>query len=358
MGTITARKRRDGTTGYTAQVRLKRDGAVVHHESQTFDRRALAAEWMRRREAELDEQRARGEPVSKRSTVAAIIQWYREDNEGIVEWGRTKAADLAALESSGLGKMMAARLTEDDITGHIKDRRRNGAGPATAAADLIWLRQVLRAGRRAHGIPAHVLQALDDAAEELRRQRVIAKSRQRDRRLTADEECRLLEFFDSRDARSEIPMSDVMRFALLTARRQEEITRIDRADIRRDQGIVYLDDVKHPTRKSGNRRAFRILPPALAIIDAQPAGNRPFPHNPKSISAAFTRACHVLGIADLRFHDLRHEATSRLFEAGYSIQEVAQFTLHESWATLKRYTHLRPENVPDRTIPTPFHPDS
>lgn len=48
---------------------------------------------------------------------------------------------------------------------------------------------------------------------------------------------------------------------------------------------------------------------------------------------------------DLRFHDLRDEATSRLFERGYQIHEVAQFTLHESWNELKRYTHLRPENV-------------
>jgi site-specific recombinase XerD len=45
---------------------------------------------------------------------------------------------------------------------------------------------------------------------------------------------------------------------------------------------------------------------------------------------------------------LRHEATSRLFEKGYSIQEVAQFTLHESWATLRRYTHLHPENIIER----------
>jgi len=57
----------------------------------------------------------------------------------------------------------------------------------------------------------------------------------------------------------------------------------------------------------------------------------------------------VLGIRDLRFHDLRHEATSRLFERGYQIHEVAQFTLHESWNELKRYTNIRPENV--REIP-------
>ena len=73
-----------------------------------------------------------------------------------------------------------------------------------------------------------------------------------------------------------------------------------------------------------------------------------FPYNPKSVGAAFTRACHYLEIEGLHFHDLRHEATSRLFEKGYSIQEVAQFTLHESWSSLKRYTHLRPENVPER----------
>ncbi|WP_370599266.1 tyrosine-type recombinase/integrase [Chromohalobacter israelensis] len=48
---------------------------------------------------------------------------------------------------------------------------------------------------------------------------------------------------------------------------------------------------------------------------------------------------------DLNFHDLRHEATSRLFEAGYEIVEVQQFTLHESWEVLTRYTHFRPETL-------------
>ncbi len=59
----------------------------------------------------------------------------------------------------------------------------------------------------------------------------------------------------------------------------------------------------------------------------------------------------MLGIENLRFHDLRHEATSRLFEAGYQIHEVAQFTLHDSWNELKRYANLKPENV--RALPTP-----
>jgi integrase len=62
---------------------------------------------------------------------------------------------------------------------------------------------------------------------------------------------------------------------------------------------------------------------------------------------AFRRACRKLGIKNLRFHDLRHEATSRLFERGYEIHEVQQFTLHTSWQQLVRYTHLRPEQIPE-----------
>ena len=97
------------------------------------------------------------------------------------------------------------------------------------------------------------------------------------------------------------------------------------------------------------RRSFT-TPEAWAIVQAQPQTTEYiFPYDPKSVGTAFTRACHVLGIKDLRFHDLRHEATSRLFERGYQIHEVAQFTLHESWNELKRYTNLRPENM--REIP-------
>src|SRR5665213_1907894 len=77
-----------------------------------------------------------------------------------------------------------------------------------------------------------------------------------------------------------------------------------------------------------------------------------FPYDPNSVSAAFTRACQLLGIKHLRIHHLRHEATSRLFERGYQIHEVAQFTLHDSWNELKRYANLRPEDVRDITAPT------
>jgi integrase len=113
-------------------------------------------------------------------------------------------------------------------------------------------------------------------------------------------------------------------------------------------------DAKHPTDKDGNHRRFKFTPEGRAIVQAQPRiGDYVFPYDPKSVGTAFTRACQIPGIKDLRFHDLRHEATSRLFERGYQIHEVAQFTLHESWNELRRYTNLKPENM--REIPSIAH---
>ena len=56
----------------------------------------------------------------------------------------------------------------------------------------------------------------------------------------------------------------------------------------------------------------------------------------------------LLGIEDLRFHDLRHEGTSRLFELGHDIPRVAQHTGHRSWQNLQRYTHLTDHGVVDK----------
>lgn len=350
MGTITQRKRADGTSVFTAQIRLKQAGIVVHSEAQSFSKKALAADWMRRRELELQGQRSRGEPFRTNLTVADLIDDYRKASESITEWGRTKSSDIKRLSECGLAGMSADKLTAADIIRYINARRiEDGAGPATALNDVVWLRQVFLSAVTRHNLPGP-LKAVDAAKDSLLQNRVIAKPRQRIRRLTPDEESAILERYRTTDQRAQIPMGDIIRFALLTARRQEEICKIKWADVDFEKGIAWLDDVKHPRYKTGNRRAFRLLDAAAEIIKAQPRTDSPlvFPYNSKSISASFARTCKLLEIEDLHFHDLRHEATSRLFEKGYSIQEVAQFTLHDSWATLKRYTHLKPEHVPER----------
>ena len=67
-----------------------------------------------------------------------------------------------------------------------------------------------------------------------------------------------------------------------------------------------------------------------------------------SITRAFNRACKRQGINDLTFHDLRHEATSRLFEYGLDMMEVSHITGHKDLKMLKRYTHLKPINIANK----------
>ena len=174
MGTIVSRRRKDGSLGYTAQIRIHRQGKCIHSEAETFDRRQLATEWMRRREAELDQQRARGEPLGKGSTLAELLEWYGKDIKELTPWGRTKEADLKRLASYDIAKKNVLRLTTADYIGHVEARRRDGAGPATANNDLIWLRQVLRSARASLTVPID-LQLLEDASHELRQRRVIGK---------------------------------------------------------------------------------------------------------------------------------------------------------------------------------------
>jgi len=83
-------------------------------------------------------------------------------------------------------------------------------------------------------------------------------------------------------------------------------------------------------------------PEGPAIIKSMPRVEpQIFPYSTSAISAAFIRACRFLEIEDLRFHDLRHEGISRLFELGGTIPQAAAVSGHRSWTSLKRYTHIR-----------------
>jgi integrase len=351
MPTIKARRQANGATRYTAIVRIRRGGVILHRESRTFSHRAAAITWAKHREVALEDPTALSRVQQGTPTLAELIRWYIETFAPISKWQRSKQTHLEFLERHALGKSDALNLTSAMLIDHARSRRAKGAGPATVANDLIWIGVVLRAARSVKELPVRpeIVKDARDACAELR---LTGKARKRARRPTPDELQRLRGYFARRDRRSKIPMQSVMEFALNSARRESEICRLEWRDNddRNQTGMVR--DAKHPTAREGNHRRFKYTPEAWAVVQAQPRTSAyVFPYDPRSIGAAFTRACHVLQIKDLRFHDLRHEATSRLFERGYQIQEVAQFTLHDSWNELKRYTNLKPENVRSLTPP-------
>jgi integrase len=123
-------------------------------------------------------------------------------------------------------------------------------------------------------------------------------------------------------------MADIMWFAIYSARRQSEICRLRWTDndLRNFTGLVR--DLKHPRHKIGNHQRFRYTPEGWKIAMGQSRTDEfIFPFKAASIKESFRVACRKLGIENLRFHDLRHEATSRLFECG-PLSPVTRLSRH------------------------------
>ena len=180
---------------------------------------------------------------------------------------------------------------------------------------------------------------------------LVGKGNERDRRPTQDELDRIIAAFEA-NVRQQIPVGRIIRFAVATAMRQDEIARVEWRDFDRNGRMLLIRDRKDPRKKKGNDQRIPLLDvsgyDASKIIEEQGRflnvrEGRIFPYNGRSVGTAFRRQCREMKIEHLHFHDLRHVGTSRLFEAGFSIEQVALVTGHKDWKMLRRYTHLKPE---------------
>ncbi|MHB1567263.1 MAG: site-specific integrase [Acidiferrobacter sp.] len=163
----------------------------------------------------------------------------------------------------------------------------------------------------------------------------------RTRRLIGDELPRLLTAAQSYGGE----IGPLIIWAIETAMRRGEIAAMRWEHLDRRARVLLI-----PETKTGTPRRVPLSVAALAVLDGLPRhlDGRVWGLRPDSISQAFERVCKAVGIEGLTFHDLRHEATSRLFEKGLNPMEVAAITGHKTLQMLKRYTHLRAEDLVGR----------
>lgn len=338
------RKQKSGR--WRAQVRRK--GRAL---SETFVRHEDARGWSLDAERQID----RGETplptrIARLRTLSELIDLHIMDMKEVGRApGRSKDATLQMLKRD-LGKLKLVEIDRERLIQFGRDRAAAGAGPVTISMDIGAIRLVMSHAAAVHGV--HVkIEPIDLARIALKRLGLIGKSNERDRRPTEDELDALFAHFDANE-RLTIPMSRILRFAIATAMRQEEICRVTWSDYNARTKMLTIRDRKDPREKKGNDQRIPLLAvsgyDAAGLIEEQRAirtneDDRIFPYVHKSAGTSFTRACRDLKILDLHFHDLRHEGTSRLFEAGFEIQQVALVTGHKDWKMLRRYTHLKPE---------------
>ncbi|SMP35299.1 site-specific integrase [Shimia sagamensis] len=331
---------------WTAQVNL--DGK---RRSKTFDRKRDAERWARQEEAQQD---TTGTVMSSVADLRFndIIEAYLDEFGD--QASRSKLGTIRHI-SELIGRTPLPDLTSARIREFAKMRKAERAGPATIGQDLTYIHTILKMGGAIADVDTDAaLGAYTKARAILNASGAVARPKERDRRPTDAELVALRDQWAKR--RRVVPMWDVTRFAIATAMRLSEITRLTWDDLDVEGRMIWIRDRKHPRAKIGNDQNIPLLNgpvvidgetvDPLAIIQSQHRTDPEiFPHDPRTISTTFTRGVASCGISDLRFHDLRHDGVSRLFEAGFQIEQVSLVSGHQDWAQLRRYTNLRGEDL-------------
>ena len=348
--TIETRKRADGTVRYRCTVRLGGGKNITHRESRSFMKKKLAAQWGKKRTADLEEKGvSQGiHQMGMLPSIGDLIRLYEDDDSLGGQSGRTKRYVLKMLADSNIAKVATNKLMEKHLVQHCKDRIEAGASPATIHHDIAYLRSVLKVAHPVFGIPVDD-KVIATALPTLQRLNLIGKSQRRSRRPTHEEIDLLLEGLKQRESHrgNKIPFCDILNFSILTCMRIGEICRIRWEDVNHQKRTILVRDRKDPRKKTGNHMYVPLLGDSWKILQKQPRqDSRIFPFNEKSVTAGFQRVRNKIGIEDLRYHDLRREGASRLFEMGFTVEEVAQVTGHRDINILwKVYTELNPADL-------------
>lgn len=330
------------------RVQIRRKGRYV---SETFLRRDDARIWAVDAERQIDRGEApTGSRIARLKTFGELIDLHIDDMCAVGKAPlRSKAATLDMLKKQ-LGKCNITSLDRERLIGFGRDRAAQGAGPVTVGIDIGMIKLVLAHAAAVHGLPVRV-EPVDLARIALKRLGLVGKGEERDRRPTQEELDRLIAHFDG-NPRQLAPVGRIIRFAVATAMRQEEICTARWSDVEPRTRMLLIRNRKDPRHKKGNNQRIPLFAAtgydAWEVLEEQRSlrnnrDDRIFPFNSKSVGTAFRRGCAELCIEDLHFHDLRHEATSRLFEAGFTIEQVSLVTGHKDWKMLRRYTHLKPD---------------
>lgn len=243
-----------------------------------------------------------------------------------------------------LGAYSLAAITPDLVAEYRDERLEAGKSPSTVRLELSLLSHLFTIAIKEWRVGLFY-----NPVSNIRKP---APAKGRDHRLTADEEQAL---FKACDKHSNPMLGWIARIALFTAMRAGEIKSLTRQQVNLQKRTVYLSETKNGSARTVplTREATDVFRVALSnpvrpfdidlIFWGEPG--RDGKRRPYEFRPAWHRTLKEAGINGLRFHDLRHEAVSRLVEVGLGDQEVAAISGHKSMQMLKRYTHLRAEDL-------------
>lgn len=321
MATIQKRKNR-----YTATVRRK--GFPV--QTRTFATKKDAGQWARGIESQCDRGVVTDHTAPFRVQTGTLLKRYAQATAS--KRNAPRERHMLALLDREFGALSLAQLTRARVAEFRDKREAEGRAPSTIRNDLHLLSAMFQMAIRDWGY---------DVENPVRRIRMPVVKNARDRRLRQGEEKRLIH------AAQTLQLRTIIVVAIESAMRLGEMINLTWKDVDLGGRTIVLRDTKN-----GDTRVVPLTKRAVGALAALRAQmgtetQRVFNHwkRPDSFSKGWHALLRRAKVEDLRFHDLRHEATSRMTEHGLSPVEVAAITGHRTMQMLKRYSHFSPQHL-------------
>lgn len=323
------------------RVEIDRKGyKPVYH---TFDTRKQAEKWARQVEAQMDAGIFVDRTLADRTTLAEALEKYRlkivpgkthqyQENKRIDRWLKH---DLAYRT---LGNLRGIDFAE-----YRDCRRADGRAENTIRLELAIISHLFSIARTEWNM-AGLVNPVDDI-------RMPSGSAERDRRLVREEYVCIRRHL----RRSKNPYAIfAFELAIETSLRQGTLFKLRWEWVNFSTRMITIPKTARRAENKGippilpmSNRTFAVLQKIHAMQEKSKGNSNGkgliLDTTPNAVICVWKNTKEKLGIKDLRWHDLRHEATSRFFEKGFQIMEVASMTGHKSMQMLKRYTHLNPE---------------
>ena len=311
------------------QARVQRSGQSSLAKS--FNTKAEAIKWARHTESQLD--LGTLAPKAAMPPLMRIVARYLSEVTPTKKGAAQELNRGRQIARTSLGPMQLDKITSE-VVSRYRDGRLREVSNNTVRLELAFISVVFEQCAKEWGFKV---------SNPVKQIRTPKPGKPRQRRLRPGEEEVLLAACSASCATY---LHSLVVMAIETGMRFGELVSITWDNVDLSARTVHLPDTKN-----GHPRTVPLSARALRAIRTVPSGyeGRVFMGKPGSIRAAFGAALKRSGVgSDLRFHDLRHEAVTRLFEKGLNPIEVGMISGHRSLSMLQRYTHMRPEGLLSR----------
>ena len=306
---------------WQAQVRSKYSGST----SKSFHRKTDAERWATAQEALMQSGQWQ-EKMPSHFTIGSMLKRYLETVTPIKRGKAQETRRLHRLLREARLMSISLDQAKPCVFADFRDRRIHD-GVRACQYDLVLMRHAWNMAHVEWGwpLPDNPISLIWMPKNNPPRERRL-KDGEFERLKVAAEKSRLWYLWP------------IVVLAIETTMRRGEILGLRWEDIDLDKKTAFL-----PMTKNGSSRWVPLNDEAAAKLTKAPKEtDRPFPVTDVAFRQAWDRLRTRANITDLTFHDLRHEAISRMFDSGMKIHEVMAVSGHRTASQLFRYVQTFP----------------